>query len=108
MQLTGTSVPCASPTQVLESSVHKQTDREGQHRKQIMGLEPIGELDASGGDGPRTPSPLRPKAAPDVEARRPSVARTIDGVPRVCSRDCDSGSPVSVPCGSMYTYLEDM
>ena len=40
----------------------KGTDREGQHRKQIMEVGPIGELDASGGDGPRTLPPLRPKA----------------------------------------------
>ena len=38
-------------------------DREGQHRKQIMGVGLIGELDASGGDGPRSLPPLRPKAA---------------------------------------------
>ena len=39
------------------------SDREGQHRKRIMGVGPIGELDAVGGDESRTLFPLRPKAA---------------------------------------------
>ena len=39
------------------------SDREGQHRKMIMGVGPIGKLDAIGGDESRTLLPLRPKAA---------------------------------------------
>ena len=39
------------------------TDREGQRRKLIMEVGPIGELVASGGDGPRTLLPLCSKAA---------------------------------------------
>ena len=47
-------------------------DREGHHRKQIMEVGPIGELDSSGGDGPRTLLPVRPKAATAPSPRNSS------------------------------------
>ena len=54
------------------------TDREGRRRKQIMGVGPIGELDAFGGDGPRTLFPPRPKAATAPHA--PGSPMTVDRV----------------------------
>ena len=109
VQLTGNSLvmPCVSPVSVPVPSSGSKVDREDQRRKLIMGGGPIGELDASGGDGPRTPFPLRSKAGPVVEpSERPGIPRAVDGCARASSGDCSSRQPVLVDDGNSGSAID--